>query len=319
MTTLALKEERRPSLDDLEMSSAPDCLQREQIVLLNGAAAATNLGCQYSSEGEPRSAMELFREALVAVKMAFADDLSPSNISQAILDQAAHRVQQARTCLRLDDPFLVLREDTRRSCNARDKAAMDEECSSDYVFCHPLPIPAPISMEGVPSSHYFFCNDSEVDSTIFSAAIIYNMAVTTHKMIHLQPPGQKREALRQRTSTLYGMCNQLLANAAEQVDGSNRRIQGSPSPIIQIRGIGKALHDLMTMANVNNQASLLLDTIDHQLSLVHMDRLVAVAAAVRSQRYGSEILDTAVASAVDFFLSNATKSRLCTTSAAAAA
>ena len=347
-TTLASLEERQRCMANnvamasvQESSTSPHPMPHGKVMLMDGAAASTNLGVQCSLEGQLSNAMEFFREALVAVKMAFADDLPSSEIPQGQLDRAAHRILQVRrcpaVCARSNSPtFLVLRGDPLNSFStAQDKMLASLESSSDTIFCHPLSIQAPAPVDGnAPSSrqqqqqqhpqqHYYFCNDAEVDSSIFSAVIIYNMAVVTHKMIHMQPPGRRKDALRQRTNSLYDMCNQLLSNAAEQVDGANAASlsssSSSPPPPVRVRGIGKAMYDLMTMAVVNNQADLVSDTVDHQLSLVHMDRLVQVAAAVRSQRYGHHDLDSTVQTAVEFFLSNATKARFCRFTAAAAA
>jgi len=257
--------------------------------------------------------MLLFREALVSVKTAFAEEPS---FPRVFLDRAAQRVAQAeQNSVTPTSPSSAL----MMSMSAPTlKAAVPTSSSLDMdtvLFSHPFAIHAPCRREDTDEC-YYFCSNVDIDSSLFSAVIIYNMAVTTHKMSQLEPAGRRRDVLRQRTSSLYDMCHQLLNNTSEQVNGASR---SSSSGVVQVTGTGRAMFDLMCMAIVNNKAELYLETADHQLSLVHMEQLAELASSVRQQRYGDETLNTAVQTAVQFFLSNAHHTRICAFCAAPAA
>lgn len=271
---------------------------------MEGAAAATNLGALFFCNGDLSSAMEFFREALLDVKLAFAQD--ESTIDDDSLRRAAHRVAQANPggSSSVSCPF---------DCPAKSlMETIEQDFFHDDVFLHPLTIQAPtIDQCGI----HYFSYDSDIDSSIFSAVIIYNMAISTHEMTRLSRPGQRQNAFMHRTNALYDMCQQLLTNAMEQID-----LVGGESPAsLVVKNIGRAMIDLINMAIVNNQAQLFVDSIDRQLTFLHVDHLVDLASAAREQNYSDERLNTAVHSVAAFFLMNATQPRLFRYSAAPAA
>jgi hypothetical protein len=281
-----------------------------KLLVVDGAAAAANLGVRRVAEGDLNRAMLLFREALVAVKTAFADDkLDSSSISRETLDLAAQRIAQAEehgVTPNAGSSFMSM------SLFPLDASTLKAAVSNpvpETAFTHPFSLPAPRRRNDTDGYYYFCSDDVDVDSALFSAVIIYNMAVTTHKMGGISPAGQRRDILRQRTCSLYDMCYQLLSNASEQVVHHDHGDSQS-STSLEVTSIGRAMFDLMCMAIVNNKAELYSETVDNQLTFVHIDKLVELATSVREQRYGEEALNTVVQTAVQFFLANAHQSGL---------
>lgn len=307
MTIATSAKHPKSSLEVDEANQAVSNYFRSQFQtkIIEGAAAATNLGAVFFCNGDLSSAIEFFREALLDVKLAFAQD--ESSIDTDSLKRAAHRVAQANTggSSSISSPF---------DCPSKSLLeTLEEDFFHDDVFLHPLTIQAPtIDQYGVIR---YFSSDSDIDSSIFSAIIIYNIAISTHEMTRLSHPGQRQSALRQRTNALYDMCHQLLTNALEQID----LVAEASSASLAVKDIGRAMIDLINMATVNNQAQLFVNTVDHQLTFLHVDHLVDLASAAMEQNYNDERLNAAVHSSASFFLMNATQPKLFRNGAAPAA
>jgi hypothetical protein len=310
------QQQQQQSAEAMDISPALHFPSSNKLLVVDGAAAATNIGVRSASEGDPHRAMLLFREALVAVKSAFADDKS---LSREALDRASQRIVQAEQLSAtsgVDSSFLATNLTPLDAATL--KAAVPNPSSdSDTVFSHLFSFHAPHRRRDA-DGHYYCCSDVDIDSSLFSAVIIYNMAVTTHKMTCLSAAGKRRDSLRTRTNCLYDMCHQLLSNTSEQVLAHRGTNQSSTSSV-EITSIGRAMFDIMCMAIVNNKAELYAETVDHQLCLVHMDQLLELATTLRDQTYGDDALNTVVQTAVQFFLSNAHQSKLGTFCAAPAA
>ncbi len=305
--TIAVNEKHSvsPTMEDTDVQSAsrPSILSSHKTRIIEGAAAATNLGVVSFWNGDLSSAMQLFREALLDVKMAFAQE--ESSIDGTSLNRASHRVAQANPegSSSVSSPFDLASKSLIES--------LQQEYLLDSVFLHPFSIQSPIKEQ---HGQHFFCSDVDVDSSIFSAVIIYNMAISTHKMTQLTHPSRRKEALRQRTASLYDMCHQLLTNASEHFD----QAIANPTSFL-LKGIGRAMIDLIGMAIVNNKAQIYAGIIEHQLTCIHMDHLIELSSFACEQNYCDDALNAAVHSAAEFFLANATQSKLFRVSAAPAA
>jgi hypothetical protein len=255
--------------------------------LMVAAARANNLGVECLHLGDLSGALAKFREALQESKLALeAEHEEEKEIIDT--DSCGNAFNETKTA----------RMSSIRAQNEKSLfciSSSDEEydhfqkagSSPMSIFQYPLRIMSPTS-EG-----RYFCIDTNVDNTIFSAITIYNMALVCHVM------GRQDNAkaiLWQRANTLYGMCTELLASVVDRAASCDSTT---------ISGVGCALCDLMSMAVLNNQAEMYIHTLDYQRSIVNLDYLIVLAAS--SSSYGDETVNKAMRRAKCFFQTSADK------------
>jgi hypothetical protein len=249
------------------------------------AAKANNKGAEALNAGELAEAMNIFRDALEESKNAFATEShvifasennnGSSNNNTSTIVTASN---QARSCV----PLFTTTMDSKQQAHSSD--------TSIPMFAHPISIDPSIQDD---EGHYF-CTNPDIDNSIFSAIIIYNMAISCHLMVKKYEGQTTNVAYRTTAATLYDMCAQLLCIA------SSRPVD------IPITGLGNAICDLMTMALLNNQAEINLNAMDYQQSILRLQYLAELSSSsINTDAYGDTIVASIMERARLFFLTNA--------------
>jgi hypothetical protein len=262
-------------------------MQREAIEPLTVAAARTNnLGVECLRLGDLSGALAKFRDALQESKLAFeAEQEEEQEITDT--DSCGNAFNETKTARTSSIKAQNEKSSFCISSSNEDDHFQKAGSSPMSIFQNPIRILSPTS------AGRYFCIDTNVDNTIFSAITIYNMALVCHK---LGRQDNAKAILWHRANALYGMCTELLASVVDRA--------GSCAGTT-ISGVGCALCDLMSMAVLNNQAEMYIHALDYQRSIVNLEYLIVLSAS--SSSYGDETVNKAMQRAKSFFQTSAAK------------
>jgi hypothetical protein len=256
------------------------------------AAEANNAGVGCLCRGDLNGALNLFCGALRDSKTAFSS-ITPE-VATASSPKSSSKypaVIRARSGgERSYIPASITQEE-------------DDQAKSEIsvsVFSHPIGIKSTTGTEG-----FYFCNDLTNDRTMFSAIVIYNMALASQ----LMGRESKNPVYHHRADALYDMCSRLLSYVSARPDEESG---------FQITGPGCAVCDLMRMAVLNNQAEICMRLPDYQQAMVRLDLLIQLSSSMATDDYGDETVNSRMERARLFFLTNAVSSIHLTDAAAAA-
>jgi hypothetical protein len=246
------------------------------------AAEANNGGVDCLCRGDLSGALNLFRGALQDSKTAFSSTMPEVTTNSTRKSSSNYRAAiQARS------------DGGRSFIPASITQEEDEQAKSEIsisVFSHPIGIKSTTGSEG-----FYFCNDLTIDKTIFSAIVIYNMALASQ----LMGRDSKDPVYLRRAGVLYAMCSQLLSYGNALPDEESG---------YQITGPGYAVCDLIRMAVLNNQAEICTGLADYQHAVVHLDLLIQLSSSMATDGYGDETVNSRMERARRFFLTNAVSS-----------
>lgn len=268
---------------------------------VEAVADMNNQGVSYFKIGDLSGALTCFRAALQESKVAFSN---PGGDFRTLSPVSCHDKEQmtdgSRTLTHQWLPSAATTS-TDGSCSlpttfsssvahsngtettARNKRPIDVE-----LFSHTVEIV--LSTEGGEDiGQIYFCDSRPIDNTIFSAIIIFNMAVVCHQLSF--QAGQI--ILRSRAQTLYEMCDRLLA------------IVGARPCDSQLTSTGCAICDLMYMGSLNNQAKIYMDAMDYDNSALFLNHLLQASSAFVVTGYGDNAIDIIMEEARQFFIANA--------------
>lgn len=256
-------------------------------------AELNNMGVSYLAEGDLRTALDLFRDALRGTM----GEMPHSNLSiiQASRHLPAHHEKVSTTSR------MMMMEAPPASLDQYDvdQAAANASSSHNEGSCYPQQEMMEISDDpagGIAFVHgQGFTISAEsgaysphplVNSAVISTIVIFNLACVYH-LKGLREKAVNESRLRKAFS-LYSKANLLLADAGAIT-----------------RSTGNAIVDMISMSIANNLAQVSFELTNYQESRQHFERLIRFALTVVPTAYGEGPIGSVVEKQKSNFLLNA--------------